>query len=556
MDRSRSSRDRLTAGISLHPLADSTSTDGRPSLLRLSSAPVATNPDPDAHGQRKFSSDSTESYRSVSQRSNNHQPLDRLVSNVSAFSDDMANNDDFDSNADERGLLVDPAAADEQRQYGRVPRRLYWIYARSCGLALTLSYFIGSLGWQAARLATDYYLVVYQIQPLEASSDSSDHHLLIYSLLSVASVMAALLTNILGQAAGSRGRRRLHDDMLKSLSLCHPRLFDLEPTGRLLNRFNTDTSMIDKKLATTFQRLVQFVLMCLSAIVVNVVISPWSLLVATLIVAIFYCLQRIFRTSARELQRLESLTKAPVVSHLTETLSGLSTLRAFGQQKHFAQTMTELIDSHTSAVLVLNSTNRWLGFALDSLGAAAVLVAMLLALVVYQQRPEQMTAAQVGLAINYTLMTPIYLQWVVRFWSELEMYFNAVERVLHYSNLRAESATTEAGAGGIRWPMRGDIEIVHLSVTYQANVLDPVVRDLTLSIRHGEKVGICGRTGSGKSTLVNALFRLADTASGSVHIDGVDIATLQPHYLRSKLAAVPQDTLVIAGTLRYKIQFF
>ena len=487
---------------------------------------------------------------------------------MSGFTDDLVNNDDLDSNPDERGLLVDPAAADEQRQYGRVPRRLYWIYAQACGLALTLSYFIGSLGWQAARLATDYWLVVYQIeapqhhQPLQESVHVEDsyYHLGVYSLLSLASVIAALLTNILGQAAGSRGRRRLHDDMLMSLSLCHPRLFDLEPTGRLLNRFNSDTSMIDKKLATTLQRLVQFVLMCLSAIVVNVVISPWSLLIATAIVAVFYCLQSFFRTSARELQRLESLTKAPVVSHLTETLSGLSTLRAFGQQRPFAHTMTELIDSHTAAVLVLNTTNRWLGFALDSLGAAAVLVAMLLALFVFQQRPEQMTAGQVGLAINYTLMTPIYLQWVVRFWSELEMYFNAVERVLHYSHLREESVdqsptTDETDGRGSKsgtWPLKGDIEISNLFVTYQASVLEPVVRDLSLSIRHGEKVGICGRTGSGKSTLVNSLFRLVDTASGSVHIDGIDIGTLQPHYLRSKLAAVPQDTLVIAGTLRYR----
>ena len=142
-------------------------------------------------------------------------------------------------------------------------------------------------------------------------------------------------------------------------------------------------AMIDKKLATTFQRLVQFVLMCLSAIVVNVIITPWSLIIASVIVAVFYVLQRIFRTSARcsqsfsiatttnennlefcrELQRLESLTKAPVVSHLTETLSGLSTLRAFGQQQRFLQTMYEQLDTHTATVLVLNSTNRWLGFA-------------------------------------------------------------------------------------------------------------------------------------------------------------------------------------------------
>lgn len=122
--------------------------------------------------------------------------------------------------------------------------------------------------------------------------------------------------------------------------------------------------MIDKKLATTLQRLVQFVLMCLSAIVVNAFISRWSLLIAMVIIFVFYVLQRFFRTSARELQRLESLSKGPVVSHLTETLSGLSTLRAFRQERPFLATMHEHIDAHTATVLVLNSTNRWLGFAL------------------------------------------------------------------------------------------------------------------------------------------------------------------------------------------------
>jgi ABC-type multidrug transport system fused ATPase/permease subunit len=134
---------------------------------------------------------------------------------------------------------------------------------------------------------------------------------------------------------GNQGRRRLHSRLLNSLAQCHIRLFDVEPTGRLLNRFSSDMGVIDKKLAQTFQRLLQFVLLCVSAIVVNAIISLWSLAMAVPIVGIFYVLQRFFRTSARELQRLESLTKGPVVSHLTETLSGLTTIRAFGQQKRY-----------------------------------------------------------------------------------------------------------------------------------------------------------------------------------------------------------------------------
>lgn len=191
---------------------------------------------------------------------------------------------------------------------------------------------------------------------------------------------------------------------------------------------------------------------------------------------------------------------------------------------------------------------------------------MVLSLLVHRHHSndQTITAGQVGLAVNYTLMTPIYLQWVVRFWSELEMYFNAVERVLHYSHLLPEGSNnftdpTSVGSSSLPppvvvqqegWPKKGEMEISHLFVLYHPQQEPPVIRDLNLSIRHGEKVGICGRTGSGKSTLVNAIFRLADAAAGSIQLDGIDVSCLEPHYLRSRLALVPQDTLIIAGTLR------
>jgi len=184
-------------------------------------------------------------------------------------------------------------------------------------------------------------------------------------------------------------------------------------------------------------------------------------------------------------------------------------------------------------------------------------VTTLMALLFHRHYPQHITAGQVGLAINYTLMTPIYLQWVVRFWSELEMYFNALQRVLHYSQLRQENQLSQRAQqtapapleGRAEWPVEGHIELRDVSIAYRP-CLQPVVTGVNLRVRHGEKIGICGRTGSGKSTLVNAIFRLADVVSGSILIDNVDISTVEPHYLRSRLTTVPQDTLIIAGTLR------
>lgn len=155
----------------------------------------------------------------------------------------------------------------------------------------------------------------------------------------------------------------------------------------------------------------------------------------------------------------------------------------------------------------------------------------------------------VGLAINYTLLTPTYLQWVVRFWSELEMYFNAVERVLHYSHLRKENDRQDVTLVITNWPTAGHIKFHNVSITYDEN-LQPAVKDFSLEIKSGEKIGICGRTGSGKSTVANSLFRLVDVSAGKISLDDVDITTVDPHWLRSRLSVVPQDPLMIAGTLR------
>ena len=182
-----------------------------------------------------------------------------------------------------------------------------------------------------------------------------------------------------------------------------------------------------------------------------------------------------------------------------------------------------------------------------------MLVVSMMALSNHDQDPSRVSPGLVGLAIQYTLLTPIYLQWVVRFWAELEMYFNAVERVLQYSHL-----TTESSMSSVRdiivhdtdWPRWGTIDFEDVTITYDAQQLEPAVKNLTLRIAHGQKVGICGRTGSGKSTITNAIFRLADVSSGRILLDNVDIMTIEPHWLRSKLSAVPQDVLMVSGSIR------
>uniref|UniRef100_A0A224XW21 Putative multidrug resistance-associated protein/mitoxantrone resistance protein n=1 Tax=Panstrongylus lignarius TaxID=156445 RepID=A0A224XW21_9HEMI len=257
-----------------------------------------------------------------------------------------------------------------------------------------------------------------------------------YSALSFGCVLISLLSNLLGQFCGAKARRRLHKYLLYSVLGLPMKIFETTPLGRILARFSTDVTVIDKKLATSVQRLLQFLLLCFSAILVNSIVTPWFLTLAVPICIIYYGVQKFYRCSSRELQRLDSMTRTPILSHLTETISGLETIRAFKQQRRFIAAMFYKLDSHTNAFLISNSAARWLGIALDYLGAVIVLVAMLVSLICSNLMPAVVTPALVGLAINYTLLVPIYLNWVVKFISDVEMYMAGVERVCHYIKMK------------------------------------------------------------------------------------------------------------------------
>nr|XP_053630896.1 ATP-binding cassette sub-family C member Sur-like [Cherax quadricarinatus] len=523
---------------------------------------------------------------------------------------------------------------EEERERGRISKWNYIIYLKACGLSLGLGYLFCAFAGQGVSVGLDFWLEswsgeanswnateqknwqAFKTHLAQANDpmgkeggvephilnireryqhyvqDTMRYYFSIYALLSVISILLSLSTNLLAQFAAGRGRRRLHQDMLENLVRCPIRFFDTTPAGRIMNRFTTDTAMIDKELARSVTHLLFFVLMVSSAVLVNVIITPAFLAVAVPICGIYYAVQKFFRCSSRELKRLESLSRSPLYSHLSESVRGAVVIRAYGDQRRFTDVFLRRLDTHVAAFTLLHAGNRWLGICLDYIGGFIVFFATLASLLWSTVVNNSLSPAMVGLAVNYTLLVPVYLNWVVRFLADTEMCLNAVERVQQYGSLPREEqqhlqqepkqqdtetlphyrrrnsqlshrswrSGSSTGSGSSRrssglppgWPLKGHVEFRDVSLTHDLS-LEPVLTGLKFTIAAGEKVGLCGRTGSGKSSLILSLYRLVAASEGTILIDGTDINSVPLALLRGSISLIPQDTQLFCGTIRFNL---
>ncbi|XP_076228088.1 sulfonylurea receptor isoform X2 [Nomia melanderi] len=477
----------------------------------------------------------------------NHLPVERLISVESKGTADTSDTEEkcYDVEDHDESLYEDNS--------GMVTRMICMDYSKAGGWIPGLIYVGMAILCQIVRVYTDLWLSRWTDQERDTWTRGEQNmtwfYFRVYLILSAASILLSFACNAVGQWTGARARRKLHEEAICRLLRVPLSFFECNPVGKILNRFSADIGVIDKKISTSIQRLTFFVLLCGSAMTVNVIISPWFLVAALPTCAVYYLVQRFYRRSARHLQRLDGSTRWPIATHFSETLSGLATLRASKQENRFMAQATKCLDTNTNAFLLLNASSRWLGIALDYLGAIIVVTATFAALISAELYPNRVTPALVGLAINYTLLVPIYLNWVVKFTAEIEMYMGSVARISAYSHADIENYQEEGFQVPEDWPSKGEIVFDNVSLMYYSQ-REPVITNLTLKIPAGQKIGVCGRTGSGKSSTMMSLFRLVEIIEGTVLIDGVDIRQVPLRLLRSRLSAIPQDVIMFGGTIR------
>ncbi|KAM0790888.1 hypothetical protein ACM66B_004727 [Microbotryomycetes sp. NB124-2] len=343
--------------------------------------------------------------------------------------------------------------------------------------------------------------------------------------------------------------RVLYARLIERVLTAPIRFFDTTPTGRILNRLSKDMETVDQDVAQTLMWFLLEIAMVIGIIGTISVALP-SFLIAAFFIAIAYVvIGYLYLASSRELKRSESVTKSPIFSTFGEVLNGVTTIRAYGDAARFTKQIFELVDINNRPFFALWQGNRWLSVRVDAAGAMVAFAAAVFVLVAHVTDP-----ALAGFVVSFAITFTDRMLWVVRLYSQNEVNANSVERVREYMTLDQERR--DGIVPPAAWPSReGQIRVENLTASY-APELGPVLKDLSFVVNPREKIGICGRTGSGKSTLGLSFFRFIEPTSGRIVIDGIDIGKLKLSELRSRLTIVAQESALFAGTLRFNLDPF
>ncbi|CAK5236160.1 unnamed protein product, partial [Aphanomyces euteiches] len=406
------------------------------------------------------------------------------------------------------------------------------------GLVVASLIFLFYSASQALMSVVDYFMSYWSSHESLNRSIHTGWWYLLLAVLSVLTVYGRSLHVLLVAIASSRA---LHTNIFNAVIHAPvTTLFDVTPVGRILNRFSSDLDQVDAILPFFGMMVLQVLFQINSVIIVCMISTPWILVVYLPLVYLFYKLQRYFNLSSSELKCMEGISRSPVVTKVSETINGLSTIRAFNMGDKFLESQRRSLDHHISFTHTLSVSNRWFQMRLDLVSSILIIGVAFIA--VLTKSSIGLTAA--GLSLTYASQLSLNLSKLSTFSNMVENTMTAVERLAQYDSLDNENDTPGAIEPPSEWPQEGTIEFKNYSMRYHEH-LDLVLKNVSLTVTSGHKVGICGRTGS--------LFRMVPSASGCITIDGIDIASMTATTLRSRLTIIPQDPVLFSGSLRFNL---
>ncbi|ELK01672.1 Canalicular multispecific organic anion transporter 2, partial [Pteropus alecto] len=451
------------------------------------------------------------------------------------------------------GVLI----KEEKVEMGRVKLNMFWDYAKAMGLCTTLVICLLYAGQSAAAVGANIWLSAWTNEAVVGGQqNNTSMRLGVYAAFGILQGLLVVLSAFAMAAGSVQAARSLHQALLYNMMRSPQSFFDTTPSGRILNRFSKDIYVIDEVLAPSILMLLGCFYNSIATLMVIVANTP-LFMVVILPLAVFYLfVQRFYVATSQQLKRLESVSRSPIFSHFSETVTGSSVIRASGRSQDFEAISNAKVDTNQRSCYPNIASNRWLGVRVETMGNCVVLFAALFTVI----GRNSLSPGMVGLSVSYALQVTFALNWMIRMMSDLESNIVAVERVKEYSKTETEVGTgapwvVEGSRPPADWPSQGEVEFRNFSVRYRPG-LELVLKNLSLRVRSGEKVGIVGRTGAGKSSMTLCLFRILEAAEGEIRIDDLNVAAIGLHDLRSQLTIIPQDPVLFSGTLRMNLDPF
>ncbi|CAK9308687.1 unnamed protein product [Citrullus colocynthis] len=444
-----------------------------------------------------------------------------------------------------KGQLVQ----EEEREKGKVGFSVYWKYIKSAyGGALVPIILFGQVLFQILQIGSNYWMA--WATPVSEDMEppvSTSRLIIVYVALSIGSSLCVLLRSALLVTAGFKAATELFVKMHTSIFRAPMSFFDATPSGRILNRASTDQSALDMdipfRVGSFCFNMIQ--LLGIIAVMSQVAWQVFIIFIPVMALCIWY--EQYYIPSARELSRLIGVCKAPVIQLFSETISGSTTIRSFDQESRFQDANMKLTDAYSRPKFHTAAAMEWLCFRLDLLSSITFASSLIFLISIPVGVIDPGIA---GLSVTYGLNLNMLQAWLIWNLCNMENKIISVERIFQYTSIPSEPPLViEENRPDRSWPAFGEVELHNLQVRY-APQLPLVLRGITCTFPGGKKTGIVGRTGSGKSTLIQTLFRIVDPVAGHIVIDNINITTIGLHDLRSKLSIIPQDPTMFEGTVR------
>lgn len=439
------------------------------------------------------------------------------------------------------------AASQEDRMVGTISAGLYWRYFRS-GLhgVLLLFLLLLFLIAQASIISPNLWLV--HLTRMKWVEQKHKLNLIIYGSLVGGALALSVFRCLLYYCTTLRCSENLHDQMVISMLQSPVFFFDTNPSGRILNRFSKDIGIVDEFLPPTSLLAIQYILQTLASVCVTCATNYWAIIGVIPMVTGFFAINRYYLKTSREIKRMEAISQSPVLAHLADTLEGIIIIRTYHMEDQFNKAFDKVQDRRSQIWFLVPHSARWMGIRLDFVCTLFVAVSTFTGVFTATD------AGTLGLSLVYAISTVGQLQFAMRQTADVENMMTAVERVITYTELPKEPTYDIPNRPPDDWPQEGGLRFEDLSLTYYEGG-PQVLKNISININPKEKIGVAGRTGAGKSSLVSALFRMPEPA-GNIYIDELALSSLNAQSTRPVISVITQNPTLFSGPLRINLDPF